>query len=94
MSVAEVSIKHLFGAFLIRQLYFNSKFQFKLNTKVMLALTMFLNSLLVMRYLELSAKDSKWWATFLLMDIVLYYSIFLQMLIEWRSWPMKMLKWR
>lgn len=55
---------------------------------------MFLNSLLVARYLELSAKDSKWWATFVLMDIVLYYSIFLQMLIEWRSWPMKMLKWR
>lgn len=94
MSVAEVFIKHLFGAFLIRQLYFNSKFQFKLNTKVMLALTLFLNSLLVMRYMELDRKDSKWWGTFILMDIVLYYSIFLQMLIEWRSWPMKMLKWR
>lgn len=94
LSVAEVFIKHLFGAFLIRQLYFNSKFQFKLNTKVMLALTFFLNTLLVFRYMELSAANSKWWATFVIMDIVLYYSIFLQMLVEWRGWPMKLLKWR
>ena len=28
------------------------------------------------------------------MDIVLYYSIFLQMLLEWRGWPHKLLKWR
>ena len=94
LSVIEVFIKHLFGAFLIRQLYFNSKFQFKLNTKVMLALTMFLNTLLVFRYIDLSAKNSKWWATFVLMDIVLYYSILLQMLLEWKGWPMKLLKWR
>lgn len=60
----------------------------------MLTLTIFLNSLLVFRYTELSAKNSKWWATFVLMDIVLYYSIFLQMLIEWKGWPMKLLKWR
>jgi len=94
LSVAEVFIKHLFGAFLIRQLYFNSKFQFKLNTKVMLSVTFFLNTLLVFRYMDLEAKNSKWWATFVLMDIVLYYSIFLQMFIEWRSWPMKLLSWR
>ena len=94
LSVAEVFIKHLFGAFLIRQLYFNSKFQFKLNTKVMLVMTFFLNTLLVFRYMDLAAKNSKWWATFVLMDIVLYYSIFFQMFIEWRSWPMKLLSWR
>jgi len=60
----------------------------------MLAMTVFLNTLLVFRYMELAAKNSKWWGTFVLMDIVLYYSIFLQMLVEWRGWPMKLLRWR
>jgi hypothetical protein len=49
-SVVEVFSKHILGAFCIRQLYFNSKFQFKLNTKVALGLTVVINVLLVFRY--------------------------------------------
>ena len=76
MSVIEVFAKHAFGAFLVRQLYFNSKFQFKLNTKVILGLTVLINTLLIMRYVDLTRKGSKWWAAMVLNDIVLYYVIF------------------
>lgn len=80
LSVIEVFTKHAFGAFLIRQLYFNSKFQFKLNTKVILGLTVLVNLLLIIRYVDLTKKGSKWWAAIVLNDIVLYSVIFLQML--------------
>jgi hypothetical protein len=75
-SVIEVFVKHLMGAFLIRQLYFNSKFQFKLNTKVVLALCIVVNCLLVVRYLDLIKKGSKWWASFVLIDITMYFIVF------------------
>ena len=75
LSVVELFIKHAFGAFLIRQLYFNSKFQMKLNTKVMLVLTLFINTLLLFRYIDMAQKGANWWATILLTDIVLYYAI-------------------
>lgn len=94
LSAIEVFAKHAFGAFLIRQLYFNSKFQFKLSTKVILGLTVLINALLIIRYVDLTAKGSKWWAAIVLNDIVLYFVIFLQMLFEWRSWPNKLVKWR
>lgn len=54
LSVVELFVKHAFGAFLIRQLYFNSKFQMKLNTKVMLVLTLFINTLLLFRYIDMA----------------------------------------
>ena len=94
LSVIEIFIKHAFGAFLVRQLYFNSKFQVKLNTQVMLVMTLFVNTLLVFRYIDLSAKGSTWWSTIVLIDIVVYYVIFVQMLIEYQSWGAKCLKWR
>ena len=93
-SVIEMFVKHLMGAFLIRQLYFNSKFQFKINTKVVLVLCVIVNCLLLLRYLDLVNKNSKWWASFLLIDITTYFVIFVQMLIEWRTWGSKIIKWR
>jgi len=75
-SVIEVFVKHLMGAFLIRQLYFNSKFQFKLNTKVVLALCVIVNCLLVVRYIDLIKKGSKWWSSFVLIDITMYFIVF------------------
>ena len=73
--MVELFVKHAFGAFLIRQLYFNSKFQMKLNTKVMLVLTLFINTLLLFRYMDMANKGANWWATILLTDIILYYAI-------------------
>ena len=93
-SAIEVFAKHLLGAFLVRQLYFNSKFQFKLNTKVALILTVGINILLIYRYKELKAENSIWWAPIVLNDIVLYFVMFIQMLIEYFSWGQKVLKWR
>lgn len=61
----------------MRQLYFNSKFQFKLNTKVVLVLTVVINCFLIVRYRQLDAADSTWWAPIVLNDIVLYSIMFL-----------------
>lgn len=93
-SAIEVFAKHLLGAFLVRQLYFNSKFQFKLNTKVALILTIAVNCLLIVRYKELKTNNSIWWAPVVLNDIVLYFVMFIQMAIEYFAWGQKVLKWR
>mmetsp|Transcript_11711 Transcript_11711/g.19768 ORF Transcript_11711/g.19768 Transcript_11711/m.19768 type:complete len:355 (-) Transcript_11711:871-1935(-) len=93
-SVIEVFAKHLLGAFLLRQLYFNSKFQFKLNTKFALILASIINVMLIFRYIKLRHESSIWWAPIVLNDIVLYSIIFAQMLIEFLSWNQKLYKWR
>lgn len=93
-SVIEVFTKQILGAFLIRQLYFNSKFQFKANTKVVLGLTMLLNVMLIFRYMSLKKEQSTWWAPIVLNDIVLYFLVFGQMFQEWMVWGQKTLKWR
>lgn len=79
---------------MIRQLYFNSKFQFKANTKVVLGLTMLVNLMLIFRYMSLKKEQATWWGPIVLNDIVLYFLIFGQMLQEWMVWGQKTLKWR
>ena len=93
-SVIEVFAKHILGAYLVRQLYFNSKFQFKLSTKVVLLLTVLINVGLIFRYVELKNSGSKWWGAIVLNDIILYSLIFAQMVQEWISWGQKLIKWR
>ena len=79
-SVIEVFAKHLLGVYLLRQLYFNSKFQFKLSTKVVLLLTCLINMGLIFRYVELKNSGSKWWGAIVLNDIIIYFLIFGQMI--------------
>jgi hypothetical protein len=93
-SVIEVFTKHILGAFLIRQLYFNSKFQFKANTKVVLGITVVINLALIPRYMTLKKQQAQWWAPIVLNDIVLYSLIFGQMFQEYMTWNAKQLKWR
>ena len=93
-SVIEICTKHILGAFLIRQLYFNSKFQFKTNTKVALGLTVLVNLMLIFRYMTLKKENAPWWGPMVLQDIVLYSLMFAQMLQEYITWGAKQLKWR
>ena len=93
-SVIEVFSKHAFGLYLIRQLYFNSKFQFKFKTKCVLVITLLINIALILRYHILEKKGANWWSTIVLRDIVLYFIIFIQMGFEYKSWDNKILKWR
>jgi hypothetical protein len=93
-SVVLVFTKHAFGAFLIRQLYFNSKFQFKTNTKTVLILTILINVMLILKYRELKTHNSSWWAPIVLNDIVLYFLLFGQMFQEYLTWSQKNFKWR
>jgi len=93
-SVIQVFTKHVCGAFLIRQLYFNSKFQFKTNTKFVLVLTVLLNVMLILKYRELKTQGSSWWAPIVLNDIVLYFLLYFQMFQEYMTWGQKNLKWR
>jgi len=93
-SVIEVFTKHILGAFLIRQLYFNSKFQFKANTKVVLGLSVLVNMMLIFRYMTLKKEGATWWGPIVLNDIVLYFLMFGQMFQEYTVWGTKLLKWR
>ena len=89
-----VFTKHILGAVLIRQLYFNSKFQFKTNTKVALILSVLVNIMLILKYRELKANGSVWWAPIVLNDIVIYFLLFAQMGQEYATWNNRQLKWR
>jgi len=94
LSVIELFAKHFFGLYLIRQLYFNSKFQFKLKTKVVLVITVLINVAQIARYLDLESQGLNWWSAIYLRDIVIYFVIFIQMLVEYVLWPNKLFKWR
>ena len=89
-----VFTKHILGAVLIRQLYFNSKFQFKTNTKVALILSVLVNIMLILKYRELKTNGSVWWAPIVLNDIVIYFLLFAQMGQEYATWNNRQLKWR
>lgn len=93
-SAIEVFTKHAFGAYLIRQLYFNTKLQFKFKTKFALVITVLINIALIVRYHILSVTGANWWSAIVLRDIVVYFIIFIQMLLEYKTWPTKLFKWR
>jgi len=93
-SIIEVFGKHLLGAYLLRQLYYNSKFQFKAKTKTALVLTIFINFLLIFRFRELVKLQAHWWTPVVLIDIILYFVIFAQMAQEYMVWDKKVLAWR
>ena len=93
-SIIEMYSKHFFGLYLIRQLYFNSKFQFKMKTKFVLGVTLIINFTQIYRYLELEEKGLNWWSAIYLRDIIIYFLIFIEMGIEYLVWGNKKLKWR
>lgn len=93
-SIIELFTKHLFGLYLIRQLYFNSKFQFKLKTKFVLVVTVLINIAQIARYVDLEQQGLNWWSAIYLRDIVIYFVIFFQMVVDYYSWPGKVFKWR
>jgi len=83
-SAAGVFTQHLLGAYLIRQLYFNSKIQFKMKTKVVLGLTVAINCMLIFQYIELKKLGSNWWSSIVLRGIITYFIIFFQMFLEYK----------
>lgn len=93
-SIIELFAKHFFGLYLIRQLYFNSKFQFKLKTKCVLGITVLINLAQIARYIDLERQGLNWWSAIYLRDIIIYFVIFVQMLVEYLLWPNKIYKWR
>ena len=94
-SAGTLFLKHFFAALIIGKLYVTGmRIRRDFVTIILLISTFTLNTLQVFQYVELAAMNSKWWGTFILIDIVLYYTVFLQMAISIYVWPMKMLKWR
>jgi len=69
--------RHLLEVVLLRQVYFNSKFEIKSYLKVLLGAIFVLNCFLIKLYVDLTEQDSIWWAPVLLQDIVLHFYIFL-----------------
>lgn len=85
----------LLGAALIRQLYFNSKFQFKNYTKVCLGSTLMVCLMMLPRFFYLKSEGEKflWWSPIVLEIIVAHCIIYIQMAIEYFTWNEKKVKW-
>lgn len=86
--------RHLLEIVLLRQVYFNSKFEIKSYLKVLLGAILVLNCFLIKLYIDLEAQDSIWWAPALLQDIVLHFYIFLQLAVEWAYWGQREAEWQ
>lgn len=86
--------RHLLEIVLLRQVYFNSKFEMKSYLKVLLGAILLLNCILIKLYVDLEAQDSIWWAPVLLQDIVLHFYIFLQLGYDWKSWGQREADWQ
>lgn len=93
LSASQVAIIILLGAFCIRQLYFNSKFQFKEYTKVFLGSLFLVCLMMIPRYFYLRNEGSVWWAPIVLEIIVAHMVMFVQMAIEFYTWDEKRTKW-
>jgi hypothetical protein len=76
LSASQVAIIILLGAFCIRQLYFNSKFQFKEYTKVFLGSLLLVCLMMIPRYFYLRNEGSVWWAPVVLEIIVAHLVMF------------------
>lgn len=60
----------------------------------MLVITVLINIAQIARYLDLESQGLNWWSAIYLRDIVIYFVIFIQMLVEYVLWPNKLFKWR
>lgn len=83
----------LLGLLCVRQLYFNSKFQFKEYTKVFLGSLFLLCLMMIPRYFYLRGNGSVWWAPVVLEIVVAHLVMFVQMAIEYYTWEEKRTKW-
>ena len=94
LSATQTSVILILGAALIRQLYFNSKFQFKEYTKVFLGSLLVVCLMMIPRYFYLREQGSIWWAPIVLEIIVSHLIIFVQMGVEFYTWNEKKTKWQ
>lgn len=94
LSVSQTLVVLVLGAVLIRNLYFNSKFQFKQHTNVILGTLALVNVMLFPRYTYLYNAGSVWWAPIVLEIIVCHVIMFIQMAIEYKTWDEKLIKWK
>jgi len=94
LSAIQVALILALGAALIRQLYFNSKFQFKNYTKVFLGSTLMICLMMFPRYFYLREEGSIWWAPVVLEIIVAHCIIYIQMAVEYYTWDEKRTKWQ
>jgi len=93
LSASQTGIIVLLGLACIRQLYFNSKFQFKEYTKVFLGSLFLVCLMMIPRYFYLREQGSVWWAPVVLEIIVAHMVMFVQMGIEYYTWEEKRTKW-
>lgn len=60
----------------------------------MLGITVLINLAQIARYIDLERQGLNWWSAIYLRDIIIYFVIFVQMLVEYLLWPNKIYKWR
>ena len=93
LSAIQTALVLALGAALIRQIYFNSKFQFKNYTKVCIGSLYAVCLMLLPRYFYLRNEGSIWWAPIVLEIIVAHCILAVQMGVEYFTWNEKKTKW-
>lgn len=93
-SIGILFARFVLEMFVLRSVYFSSKFEVTYFTRVVMLSVFGLNCFLVKLLMQLDASFQIWWAPVLLQDIVLHFYIFLQIAIEWAYWDQKQLEWQ
>lgn len=76
MSVGVNLTRHILEVILLRQLYFNTRFEMKSYIKLILWTILGVNVFMIKTFIDLEEEYSVWWGTVFLFDIVLHFFIF------------------
>ena len=93
LSAIQTAIILALGAALIMQLYFNSKFEFTITTKISIGSLYVICLMMIPRYITLRDGGSIWWAPVVLEIIVAHFLLAVQMGVEYFTWNEKKNKW-
>ena len=85
--------RHFLEIVVLIIVYTKEEFELGLFTKTMLVASLLLNCGLIKLYADLEAQHSVWWATVLLLDIVLFFIVFTVALYQYYTWSNQLKTW-
>jgi hypothetical protein len=85
-SVGLLFTRHILELVVLRQVYFNSKFEIKSYIKLIMAIIFVLNCFMIKLFFDLEDDHSTWWAPIMLHDIILHFYVFFQIAMESSQW--------
>lgn len=78
--------RHFLEIVVLLIVYTRDEFELGLFSKAMLVASFLLNCGLIKLYIDLEDQNAVWWATVLLLDIVMYFLVFVVALHSYITW--------